>query len=214
MSKNFFVATMLLAFSYSSVGQTSVAIAPDKMNVLYIGIDNPVSIAAYGTTEDKVAVSINGGGGSMSKLNAGTYVVRVSQITDDCTIQVDVDGKTAGASKFRVRTLPDPSGTIGGFVSGSNVPAKSFQAQAGVGVYVRDFPIELRYQVIGFTFTVDDGKGGIIKVDCEGNSFSSEAKQHIAQYVLPGKTVTIDNILVQNPNGSKAKIPSLVYNIK
>src|SRR5688500_16828639 len=107
-SKLFLFVFILLTASIYSAAQTSVAVAPNKMNVLYIGVDNPVSIAAYGATDDKVAVSISGGGGAISKLDAGSYVVRVAQVTDDCTIQVNVDGKPVGSSKFRVRSLPHP----------------------------------------------------------------------------------------------------------
>ena len=37
-----------------TVGQSNASIALDKMNVLYIGVDNPVTIAASGGAEDKV----------------------------------------------------------------------------------------------------------------------------------------------------------------
>src|SRR5438046_2955321 len=103
-----FIVTILLSGSIYCTAQTSIAIAPNKMNVFYIGVDNPVSIAAYGATDDKVSVSINGGGGTISKVNTGNYVVQVNQFTDDCTIEVTIDGKPIGSSKFRVRSLPAP----------------------------------------------------------------------------------------------------------
>ena len=37
-----------------TVGQANASIALDKMNVLYIGVDNPVTIAASGGGDDKV----------------------------------------------------------------------------------------------------------------------------------------------------------------
>ena len=46
------------------VGQSNASIGLDKMNVLYIGVDNPVSIAASGGGDDKVQASISGGGGA------------------------------------------------------------------------------------------------------------------------------------------------------
>ena len=41
----------------------NASIALDKMNVLYIGVDNPITIAASGGGDDKVQASITGGGG-------------------------------------------------------------------------------------------------------------------------------------------------------
>lgn len=198
----------------SSIAQTSVAVAPNKMNVFYIGVDNPVSVAASGGTDDKVSVSISGGGGSVSKVGPGNYIVRVDQVTDDCIIQVDVDGKFAGVTKFRVRRLPPPIASVGGFSSGTNIPAEAFRKQAGVGMLVKDFPFEVKYEVLGYTFTIDDDNGRIKQVDIQGASFSSEAKQCIDQYVKPGKTVTIDNIRAKDAGGRELRIPSLVYFIK
>ena len=121
-----------------TVGQANASIALPKMNVLYIGVDNPVNIAASGGAE-QLQVSISGGGGSITG-SRGNYIARVNSITDECRISVSVDGKLAGAQNFRVRTIPDPVATVGGNMSGENVAAGAFKAQAGVGAYVKDFP--------------------------------------------------------------------------
>jgi hypothetical protein len=176
--KLFFIVTALFASSIVTVGQTNIAIAPIKMNVLYIGVDNPVSVAASGGSDDKVTVSISGGGGMLSKVGAGLYIVRVASVTDECFMNVYVDGKLMGTSKFRVRSLPNPSGTIGGFKSGDNITADYFRTQTGIGTYIKDSPFEGRYEVIGFTFSVDDDKGGVKSADCQGNIFSSQARQY------------------------------------
>ena len=209
-----FIVTSLFASSIIAVGQTNVDIAPIKMNVLYIGVDNPVSIAASGGADDKLTVSIRGGGGMLSKIGTGLYIVRVDSVTDECSINVSLDGELAGSSRFRVRSLPIPVATIGGRNSGEDMTVDAFRAQAGVGTYIKDFPFEVYYKVIGFTFTVDDGKGGVKSANCIGALFSSEAKQFIDQYVKPGRTVTINNIRAKDPGGRELKLFSLVYYIK
>src|SRR4029078_9606907 len=62
------------------VGQSAASIALDKMNVLYIGVDNPVTVAASGAGDDRVAFSITGGGGSYTKAGGGKYIVRVNSV--------------------------------------------------------------------------------------------------------------------------------------
>ena len=37
-----------------TVGQANASIALDKMNVLYIGVENPISVAASGGGDDKI----------------------------------------------------------------------------------------------------------------------------------------------------------------
>lgn len=196
-----------------TVGQANASIALDKMNVLYIGVDNPISISASGGGDDKVQVSISGGGGSIIKQGGGHYIARVSGQTDDCKISVSVDGKVAGVSQFRVRSIPRATATVGGFESGDNVPAPAFKAQGGVGAYIKDFPFQLKYTVTSFTLTADNDDGDIDEAPCTGNVWSTKAQQ-IIKNLKPGRLVTIDNIRCQGEDGRNQKLPSLVYYIK
>jgi len=196
-----------------TVGQANASIALDKMNVLYVGVNNPVTIAASGGGDDKVQVSISGGSGSMTKVGGGKYIARVNSVTDDCKITVTVDGKVAGISKFRVRTIPTPVATVGGFPSGEQVSAGAFRAQAGVGAFIKDFPFELRYTVTSFTLASDNDDGDILEAPCQGNIWNPAA-QNILKNLKVGRTVTIDAIRVIGEDGRNVKVPSLVYYIK
>jgi hypothetical protein len=209
-----FLVTILLATSLISVGQTNIAVAPTKMNVFYIGVDNPVSVAASGAADDNITVSISGGGGTVTKTETGHYNVQVAKITDECLMNVYVDGKLAGTSSFRVRSLPLAFATVGGFTYGETIPADAFRSQVGVGCYLKDFPFPVKYEVLGFKFNVADEKGTVLSADCQGNVFSSLAKKYIDQYVKDGRTVTIDNIRAKDPSGKEVELPALMYAIK
>lgn len=196
------------------VGQANASIALDKMNVLYIGVDNPVSIAASGGGDDKVQVSISGGGGSLVKTGAGKYVARVGTVTDDCKITVSVENKIAGVSQFRVRTVPQSQAYVGGKPSGASVSAGEFGAQGGVGAGIKDFPFELQYTVQSFTFTIDTDEGDIVPVQVQGNAFSPAVRAAMKAHLRAGKTITIDDIRVKGPDGRNSPAPSLIYYIK
>ncbi|HUQ96801.1 MAG TPA: gliding motility protein GldM [Chitinophagaceae bacterium] len=195
-----------------TVGQSATAISLTKMNVLYIGVDNPVSIAASGGAE-QLQPSIVGGGGSLTKTGPGQYIARVNSVTDDCRIVVNVAGKTAGQQVFRVRTIPDPVAAVGGTPSGENVPAGSFKAQGGVGAYIKDFPFELKYSVTSFSISADTDDGDIAEAASQGNAWSPQARA-LVNRVHAGQMVTIDNIRAVGPDGRSRKLPSLVYYIK
>ncbi len=196
-----------------TVGSANASIALDKMNVLYIGVNNPVTISASGGGDDKVVASISGGGGSIQKQGGGKYVVRVTQ-QGDARITVTVDGKVVGASDFRVRQIPGSQATVGGFASGENVPAATFRAQGGVAAWIKDFPFDLKYTVTSFTISTDSDQGDIEEANCTGNAWSPKAAQIIRDHVKQGKTVYIDNIRVLGEDGQNKKAPSLVYYIK
>lgn len=208
-----FLSAILLASPVLTSAQTNIAIAPTKLNVFYMGVDNPVAIAASGAAEDKITVTINGGGGSITKTGTGMYNVRVTQASNDCVLSVFADGKLAGTSTFRVRSLPSPSVSVGGFQSASKIAASDFQAQAGVSVYLKDFPFDVLYEVVSYTFTIDTDNT-IKTANCQGAAFSSTVKEIIKEEVKQGRIVTIDNILVKDPSGKERKVPSLVYYIK
>jgi gliding motility-associated protein GldM len=196
-----------------TVGQAAASIALDKMNVLYVGVDNPISISTSGGGSEKMQVSITGGGGSLTSTGGGHYTARVNSVTDECYITVSVDGRVAGKSQFRTRTIPRPTATVGGFESGDNVNAGAFKAQSGVGAYIKDFPFQLKYSVVSFTLTADNDEGDIDEAPCTGNTWSPKAQQ-VIKNLKPGRLVTIDNIRCVGEDGRNQKLPSLVYYIK
>jgi gliding motility-associated protein GldM len=197
-----------------TVGQASASIALDKMNVLYIGIANPITVAASGGGDDKIGVSLSGAGGRLDKTGAGKYNAWVTG-GDKATITVSVEGKVAGASEFRIRNIPAPTGTVGGYASGDNVNAGAFRAQSGVGAYIKDFPFDLKYTVTAFTISTDSDDGDIVDATVNGNTWTTNAQaRNVISQVKPGKTVYIDNIRATGENGKSYKLGTLVYYIK
>lgn len=194
-----------------TVGSANASIALDKMNVLYIGVDNPVTIAASGGGDDKVQASINNG--SLTRVGPGKYIARVNSQNDNTIISVSVDGKVAGTAQFRVRNIPSAQAYVGGQPSGANVAAGAFKAQGGVGAGIKDFPFELSYDVVSFTFTCDTDDD-IVSLPVQGALFQGAVRNAINQHVQAGRMVTIDNIRVKGPDGRITNAPSLVYYIK
>ncbi|HEX7847070.1 MAG TPA: gliding motility protein GldM [Chitinophagaceae bacterium] len=196
-----------------TVGQSNASIALDEMNVLYIGYDNKISVAASGAGDDKIQVSISGGGGSLQRVGGGKYVARVTSVTDDCKISISVDGKTAGASVFRVRTIPTPVATIGGVMSNENMTVGQLKAQTGVGAFIQNFPLNLKYTVTSFTLTADNEDGDIDEAACQGYQWSPKAQQMINN-MKAGRMITVENIRATGPDGRNVKLPGLTYYIK
>jgi hypothetical protein len=95
---------------------------------------------------------------------------------------------------------------------GSRVPAAIFKAQRGVGAGIKDFPLDLKFEVVSYTFTIDTDEDIIVE-NVVGNMFGGRVRQAIDTYVKPGKTVTIENIRVKGPDGRISTVPSLLYYI-
>lgn len=205
--------TITKTISYT-IGQASASIALDKMNVLYIGVDNPVTVAASGGGGDRVQATISGGGGSLIKVGPGKYIAKVQNQTDNATITVTVDGKVAGASQFRVRSIPDPIARVGTYRASSVPSASAFKQQAGVSASVPDFPYDLKYTVTSFLITGDgEGFDEIAEATNRGNTWGPEA-QNIIRRVRPGSFITIENIKAIGPDGRTRTLEPLLFNVK
>lgn len=81
----------------------AAAIMLDKLDILYIGVPNPITVAA-GVGEDKME-GVRPSQGTITKRASGKYDVSNLTKEGEMTISVLADGKTT-AFPFRVKTLP------------------------------------------------------------------------------------------------------------
>jgi gliding motility-associated protein GldM len=194
-----------------TVGQSNAAVQLDKMNVLFIGVDNPITISGSGSVE-QLQVTASGGGAVISGSGAHR-TVKVTQQTDDCIISVRTpDGKVTPI-KFRVRPIPDPSPYVGNSESG-DVPAAVFKSQAGVRAYVKDFYYETQFNVISFRMT-GDGAGFEEGVEEKNNTGAAwNEARNIINKCRPGSYITIEDIRAVGPDGRTRKLSPLIFNLK
>jgi len=193
-----------------TVGQASTAIALPEMNVLYIGYPNKITVTAAGVGAEKI--NINTTGGRIQKTGNGEFIVNVSTQSDNFIITAVADGKTLGSSTYRVRQMPEPTATVGGQKSGAYVNAATLAAQGGVGAYIENFPLNLKYSVTGFNAVGVDEDGNVMTKPCQGNTFTQDARNMIKK-MKSGDILTIENIYCVGPDGRRVKLPSLLYNI-
>ena len=193
-----------------SVGQSNAAVQLDKMNVLFIGVDNPVTVSGSGSA-DQLKVSISGGGGVLSG-GSGHYTAKVNQETDNCIISVTTpDGKVTPI-KFRVRSIPDPTPMVGQSKSG-DMPAAAFRSQAGVRSIVENFFYETQFNVVSFRMTAE-GDGFENVEDAINTGAAWKEAQKIVNKVRPGSFVTIEDIRAVGPDGRTRRLTPLIFNLK
>jgi len=125
-----------------SVGASTTSISADKMNVLYIGLQNPISVSAGGVPSEKVSASISGG--SLSRTGTGQYSAVVSSPgRATVTVSAEIDGKTKvlGSKEFRIKYIPDPILKVG-MSKGPSMKAAEFKVQGGLRADLEDFVFE------------------------------------------------------------------------
>ena len=176
------------------------AVMLDKMNVFYIGVDNPVTINS-GTGAEKTRVSMSGG--SISPKGAGKYNVRVSS-PGNASITVSGDGKPS-TFPFRVKRIPDPVLAVGPS-KGGRVQSVVFKNQQFARADLENFDFEAKFSIVSATVYFSGANfASVQSASISGGSLAGLSTQ--LQKCIPGTSVTFDNVKVQGPDGVVRSIP-------
>ncbi len=134
-------------FEYE-VGERSSSVSATKMNVFYIGVENPVSISAAGVSSSQLKVDGSGAGLSLKPQGGGAYMATVSQ-QGECTITLSGGGLPSTPYKFRAKRIPTPVPALGeqrGGIIGNGV----LKAQLGIIPTLEGFDFDAKCQITGF----------------------------------------------------------------
>lgn len=201
------IVSIPIKSSYTVIPEpNSAVISADKMNVVYRGVKNPMTISIPGVP----SVSANAPGLSPSG-GAGSYVMDVTNVKSrEVTINVSGElpgGKTVSSSKkFRIKEIPRPVGVIG-VKDGSDgiirMPRNQVEISP-IGATLPDFDFDLNLTVSGFKFQVT----GKPAVQVNGNRLTGSAKAALAG-AKRGATVQIFDIQAKIAGNSSYKLPKV-----
>lgn len=193
-----------------TVIEPMATVSATMMNVLYAGIDNPISISVPGVAQNAVSATMTNG--SLTR-SGDIWKARPTQVGAECVITVTaaIDGKpqTVSASTFRVRKLPDPTAYIaykdnhGNEVryKGSRPLAKSILLNAeGVEAAIDDDLLNVQYTVLDFETIVFDSMGNAIPEKSNGSKFSERQKTSFRR-LSRGKRFYISRVRAKGPDG-------------
>ncbi len=177
--------TLFLSISLTAANAQlkSVSISADKMNVLYVGIDNPVTIAVAGINSNDIDVSVIGlDGVSISGENA-RYIVRASQQTgynQFCSVPVKdkKSGQIYGSFPLRVKRIPDPQARLSGRTDG-NISAGEMKVQNGIMAVLENFDFEAKCQISSYELMYIANVGDPVVSINAGAAFSPQTKKLI-----------------------------------
>lgn len=205
------VVSIEIKSSYAVIPKPNAAvIAADKMNLVYRGVDNPMTISIPGVgsvTANAEGLSPAGG--------AGKYVMNPTTIKGR-EVKINVSGKLPGGETisdskiFRIKDIPRPTGTIRG-EDGDGGPVR-MQRQgleiSSVGAALMEFEFDLSLRVTGFSFKVS----GQPTIKVSGDKLSNDAKGALRR-ARQGETVQIFDInaSISGNSGYKLKKISPVF---
>jgi gliding motility-associated protein GldM len=188
------------------VARPSAVISPDKMNVLYIGVPNPISVSAPGVAAGDLNVHFSGAG-SLSG-SGGHYTATVSSI-GRATISVSgAKGAVLGSTEFRIKRIPDPKPQFAG-KSGGNTSSANIKAQDRLFAQLDNFDFDAKFNVTHFTMLVVKPRQDAIILSGSGGELTS-AMHSALNTVTPGTTVIFKDIIAVGPDHSPRSLDPIV----
>jgi len=181
---------------YTVGSPTGVSVSADAVKVLYVGLDNPITVSGGAKGAEAINATIDNG--SLRNQGNGKFIANVEN-PGTANINVSVDGKST-AFPFRVKNVPLPTPMVGNSGGGSTSAAQ-FKAQAGLRADLKDFVFDgVKYTVTSF-YIVISGKGfeaqPFVKKN-NGARFNTEIQEAVDR-CRAGSVVSFMEIYVDGP---------------
>ena len=184
----------------------SATIAADKMNVLYAGIANPVSVSGP-VAPDKLSVSFPGC--SASSQGGGKFNVSVpasligKTVTATVAAKVGESSKTMGSTTFRVKRVPDPRAVLGANIRGGKRAKAEILANPVIRATMGDdFVYDLKWSVNSYRVILVVKGMEEPAIVCQGGALSEKAKAAI-QKASANTVIYFSDIKVSSEAGSR-----------
>ena len=202
-----------------TVFEPTATVSATMMNVLYAGIDNPLSISAPGVHNDKISATMTNG--TLTR-QGDKWIARPSAgckaAVTTVTANVDGTNQTMGTTTFRTRKLPDPTPFIafkdaqgnpdryrGG---GKALPKATLLAAPGIEAAIDDELLNIKFNVLSFQTVVFDQSGNNLIDSSDGPNFSEAQKRRFRE-LKRGKRFIITNVKATGPDGVTRTISPL-----
>jgi gliding motility-associated protein GldM len=193
------------------VADVGAVISPTKMNVFYIGVDNPVAISVAGVPADKIFPTITNG--AIKKVG-NDFIVNPRSVGNALvTVTAEIDGKkkSLGAMEFRVKNIPDPVAKVANKKSGS-IDRNTLLAQTIVLADLENFDFDARFTVTEFTVSANV-RGFSQDISTKSNKIT-EAQKNIIRSMNRGDKVYFNDIKAVGPDGKQRELSTVYFKIQ
>jgi gliding motility-associated protein GldM len=203
------------------VGEPNVIVSPTAMNVMYMGIPNPIDVSVPGVSPDRIKIKVVNGSFTTEKVKnskgenfKGSWAVKPNAVGQNVQVIVtaDMNGKPVQYApyEFRVKSIPIPIAQFGGKSFGE-IPRATAAAQQGVFAILPDFDFDLQYTVTGFTILFTD-KGADYEESSTSSNLNPKQKDLIGR-LTRGKNLIIKDIKALGPDGKTKDLPPVLLKI-
>jgi hypothetical protein len=193
--------------------KTVAAVALTKMNVLYIGVANPVVIAVSGYDPADLIATIDNGKISGEK---GEYVINPAN-PGTAVLTISCKGKELQQSTFRVKYVPDPVAVLN--ISDGSPKTEGFISKAdllkagGVAVELRNFDFDLKFTAKSFVMSTTLANSNTVVEEVSNSDRYTKNQIDLINSLKKYQKLAFENIVATGPDGAERKLGTMVFTV-
>ncbi len=183
-----------------TVTPPKVAVEAVKMNVFYIGVDNPIRVAVEGVPSGELILRIdNGGTITGADGNYNVVVTKPGDATISVLRKVGAQEQLISTQKYRVKRIPDPAPRLNDNFKGGATTKEALLARNGVVALLENFDFDADCKVVSYELTIVPEGQDPISIQNTGSDFSKHTREVLQRLSGMGDHVFFDDIKVRCP---------------
>lgn len=199
------------------VGEAQATISLDKMNVFYIGVDNPITLSASGVPAG--SLSFNAENCTLTKAEGvNKYMVRV---TAPGKAKITLSGKLSdgqvkpfGTYEYRIKRIPDPIPMIAGR-RGGTISASELSVQEAIFAKLENFDFDVKFVVTSFEVGIQKKRADYMTASSNTQYLTGpnavKSVADIVERVKIGDRIYFENIKAIGPDKQTRNIGSVNF---
>jgi len=203
----FLTSITCISAQESEKSKVLTAVELTKMNVVYIGVDNPLKVAVSGYDCSDLNVAITNGS---IKGEKGEYIINPRR-PGNMVLSVYANGKLINETSFRVKYVPNPILMVAG-LTGGDIAKNHLLSANVVKVRLPDFDFDLSFKMKSFLVSATGPDGAYVDARSDSEEIS-DAQKEIIKNAEVGTKIYFEDISVVGPDGWALKLNPVIFQI-
>jgi gliding motility-associated protein GldM len=205
------------------IGEAQATISLDKMNVFYIGVDNPITFSASGIPAGNLTYTSDNC--TLAKADGvNKYTVTVATGTAGKKAIIRLSGKLGdgttkdfGTYEYRIKNIPDPYPQIAN-KRGGGIAASELRVQEAIFAKLDNFDFEAKFTVVSYDVTYQKKRSTELEIYSSGSQYLTGASamksiDEVLQKARIGDRIYFENIKAIGPDKRVRSIGSVNFTI-
>jgi len=187
------------------VAKPMATVSADNMNVVYYGLENPISVSLPGIANEKTHITV--ANGTLINKGNGKFILKPSVMSGnvDVTVYATTDKgekRNMGTMTFRIKQVPKPLLKFGGLTASGSLSKSVIETQMGVIAEYNGFVFQspIQAKVTAFKITII-GPGGIEEYESKNNLITEDMRRRIKQ-LKKNERILFEDVKAVGPTGT------------